>query len=200
MSADETKRFYALEPEQQLPATAILSAGKQWARHAQQVLLGELDRVSIENLMAAVLLHDHALRVANFTNAFMLCGVMSRMSQALQINLEYSSDVLCENPSSGPSATVRESRRRLMWSCWTADALVGSGVDSLTILDERDIKIQLPCNDRNFIHQIPCITETLEAGQVLSFVDSLPHKDFSGNMGITAQFLRHIKTRRKVLR
>lgn len=31
------------------------------------------------------------------------------------------------------------------------DALVGSGVDQLTLMDERDIKIQLPCNARNFI-------------------------------------------------
>jgi Fungal specific transcription factor domain len=150
--------------------------------------------------MATVLMHDYALRMGNFTNAFMLCGLMSRMSQALQINLEYSTDVLCEGSSSGPSVTVRESRRRLMWSCWVADTLVGSGVKQLTILDEKDVKIQLPCNDRNFAQQLPCITEVLENGQVLPFVDAeLTSTSPLQNMGIIAQFLRHIQTRKRVL-
>lgn len=150
--------------------------------------------------MATVLLHDYALRMGNFTNAFMLCGIMSRMSQALQINLEYSTDVLCEDSSSGPSVTVRESRRRLMWSCWVADTLVGSGVKQLTILDEKDINIQLPCNDRNFIQQLPCVTEILENGHVLPFVDSeLTSTSPRQNMGIMAHFIRHIQLRKLVL-
>ena len=150
--------------------------------------------------MATVLLHDHALRMGNFTNAFMLCGIACRMSQALQINLEYSTDILCQEAYSGPSVTERESRRRVMWSCWAADALVGSGVNQLTTLDLAEMKIQLPCTDRNFLHQLPLITETMEAGQVLPFLDPMLAVSSSQNIGIAAFYLRHIRTRQRVLR
>lgn len=139
--------------------------------------------------------------MGNFANAFMLSGLITRMTQALQINLEYNTDVLCQNNDVGPSITARESRRRLMWSCYVLDALVGSGVDQLTLVDEKDMKIQLPCNERNFIQQIPCLTETLEPGSWLSFVhEGVDSSAILPNMGIMAYFVRHISIRKRVLR
>ncbi|CAG7936159.1 unnamed protein product [Penicillium salamii] len=160
-------QFFALnhsESVQTLPPRAVLFAGKQWARVTQRLILEALDTVTIENLMAAVLLHDYAVRQGNFANAFMLSGITTRMTQALQINLEYNTDILCRDDVEGLSVTEKESRRRLMGSCYVMDALVGSGVDQLTLMDERDIKIQLPCNERNFTQQLPCLTETLSPG------------------------------------
>lgn len=147
------------------------------------------------------MLHDHAVRMGNFANAFMLSGLITRMTQALQINLEYNTDVLCQNVEVGPSVTARESRRRLMWSCYIMDALVGSGVDQLTLVDEKDMKIQLPCNERNFIQQIPCLTETLEPGNWLKFIPGELESDaLMPNMGMMAYFIRHISIRKRVLR
>jgi hypothetical protein len=147
-----------------------------------------------------VLLYDYELRMGNFANAFMLSAITARMAQALQINLEYSTDVLCQDGETALSASDKESRRRLMWACYITDALVGSGVDQLTLIDEKDIKIQLPCNERSFLQQRPCITEILKRGQVLRFFppEIIPN-DPAENMGIMAYFIRHIEIRKRVL-
>lgn len=148
-----------------------------------------------------MLLHDYAVRMGNFANAFMLSGITTRMTQALQINLEYNTDILCHDTEEGLSVTEKESRRRLMWSCYIMDALVGSGVDQLTLMEERDIKIQLPCNERNFIQQVPCLTETLAPGSWLKILPGHVETDtLLPNMGIMAYFIRHISIRKRVLR
>ncbi|CAK1365987.1 putative transcriptional regulatory protein [Cercospora beticola] len=196
--------FYAVEYETSrniaLPINP-LDSGKHWALHANNLILARLNRISVENLMAAVLLHDYEIRMGNYSNAFMLSAITARMAQALQINLEHSTDVLCREPGNGPSASVKESRRRLMWACYITDALVGSGIDQLTLIDEADIKIQLPCNERNFVLEEPCITETLEEGHMLKFLPPELLPTFPQDcMGMTAFYLRHISTRRKVLK
>ncbi|KGO43058.1 Transcription factor, fungi [Penicillium expansum] len=179
----------------------VLLAGTQWAKIAQRLILETIDRVTIESLMAAVLLHDYAVRLGNFANAFMLSGLTTRMTQALQINLEYNTDILCQDTENGLPVTAKESRRRLMWSCYIMDALVGSGVDQLTLMDERDIKIQLPCNERNFTQNVPCITETLYPGSWLKILpEDSDTKTLLPNMGIMAYFIRHISIRKRVLR
>ncbi|KAJ5894998.1 hypothetical protein N7495_006689 [Penicillium taxi] len=178
----------------------ILHAGSQWSKTAQRLILESLDTVTVENLMASVLLHDYAIRMGNFANAFMLSGLITRMTQALQINLEYNTDILCQNTEVGPSVTERESRRRLMWCCYVTDALVGSGVDQLTLVDERDMKIQLPCNERNFIQKIAYPTEILDPGNCLKFIPNEQLNLMMPNMGIMAIFIRHIAIRKKVLR
>lgn len=197
--------FFAVETEMSrnapLPINP-LDAGKCWAERAQKLILARLDRISVENLMAAVLLHDYEIRMGNYSNAFMLSSITARMAQALQINLEHSTDVLCRDTGhTGPSASVKESRRRLMWCCYITDSLVGSGIDQLTLIETSEIKIQLPCNERNFVLEEPCITETLEPGQMLGFLprELLPKFPLDC-MGMTAFYIRHIATRRKVLR
>ncbi|KAJ5243522.1 uncharacterized protein N7469_001849, partial [Penicillium citrinum] len=180
---------------------AILHAGSQWAKQAQRLILETLEIVTIDNLMASVLLHDYDIRMGDFSKAFMISGLITRMTQALQINLEYNTDILCQNDDTGLTVTEKESRRRLMWSCYVMDALVGSGVDQLTLVDEKDMKIQLPCNERNFVQQIPCLTETLETGNCLKFMgDYVDNKTILPNMGMMAYFVRHISIRKKVLR
>lgn len=137
----------------------------------------------------------------DYANAFMLSSITARMAQAWQINLEYSTDVLCLQTENGPSASAKESRRRLMWSCYDTDALVGSGFDQLTLVDEKDIKIQLPCDERSLLLQMPCITQVLERGQVLKFPPpGLIPANPEDNMGMMAYFVRHMEIRKRVLR
>ncbi|KAL2863137.1 transcription factor domain-containing protein [Aspergillus lucknowensis] len=196
-------QFHALEyssVSQPLPPKFILRAGCRWAETAYSVILQELDKISIDNLMATQLLYDYALRVGNFAQAFMLGGLTARMAQALQINLEYSTDVLCQDTGRNLSVQEREGRRRLMWSCFVTDALLGSGVDQLTLVEEKDVKIQLPCNERRFLQDDPCITRTLDGG-VLGFLrpEVIPANP-DENMGIMAYFIQHIRIRKQVLR
>lgn len=80
------------------------------------------------------------------------------------------------------------------------DSWVGSGVDQLTMINDKDIKIQLPCNDRNFLQQIPSITETVMEGHFLPFIpENLRPDNANHNMGMMAQFVRVAETRKKVL-
>ncbi|KAH9209569.1 fungal-specific transcription factor domain-containing protein [Leptodontidium sp. 2 PMI_412] len=179
----------------------IFLAGNEWAEEAKRLCYSELNTISMENLMASVLLHDHEIRIGNYSSAFTLSGACVRMAQALQLNLEYSADILCTKSISSPSPCSREARRRLMWSIYVMDSWVGSGVDQLTLLNDFDLKIQLPCHERNFNLQIPGITETLEEGNVLPFIPQHQRppqpKD---NMGLMAYFARLVCIRKKVLR
>ena len=81
------------------------------------------------------------------------------------------------------------------------DSWVGSGVDQLTLLEDCDIKIQLPCHSRNFLLQIPCVTEILDEGKVLRFLPrELVPPSPKENMGMAAYFIRLVRIRKKVLR
>lgn len=194
--------FVAAESEEATePPTRTLAAGSQWAKRAQHLILTQLGDIAVENLMAAILLHDYELRMGNFGNAFMLSGITARMAQALQINLEHSTDVLCHKSHSGPGASAKESRRRLMWCCYITDSMIGNGVDQLTLIKEADLKIQLPCSERSFLLQTACVTEVLQPGQFLDFLppEVIPARPMD-NMGIRAYYIRYIAIRRKVLK
>lgn len=132
----------------------------------------------------------------------MVSGLAVRMAHALQVNVEHSPDILCaDGNESAPSALEKESRRRLMWACYILDAWTGSGIDQLTLLREADIKIQLPCNERNFRLRIPCVTETLGVGHVLQFLPPaiVPRRPAS-NMGIMAYYIRIVTLWKRVVR
>ncbi|KIW47518.1 uncharacterized protein PV06_00211 [Exophiala oligosperma] len=197
-------QFYALEYSEtveQFPPKTILAAGSQWAATARSLLLGSFDQISVENLMTAQLLYDYSLRMANYTQAFMLSALMTRMTHALQINLEYTDDILGHHVDSNSlSVTARESRRRLMWSCYITDAQCGSGVDQLMLLEDKDIKIQLPCDEQNFLQERPCITRML-SGSPLPFVPvDLVSANSTNTISIAAYFIQHIEIRKRVLK
>ncbi|VUC24396.1 unnamed protein product [Clonostachys rosea] len=195
-------QFYALEHSdtvQPLPTSFILKAGCHWAKTAQRLLLENTGRISVEGLMTAQLLYDYALRMAKFSQAFILSALMVRMAQALQINLEYSTDLYNEGPNVDLSTTVRESRRRLMWSCYVTDVLCGSGVDQLMLIHEKDIKIQLPCNDWSFLHERACVTSSLQGGALDIAPKDLTPSDLTDNMGMLAFFIQQTEIRKRVL-
>lgn len=132
----------------------------------------------------------------------MLSGMAVRMAQALKINNEFSADILCaENGSGAPSVASRESRRRLMWSCYVIDSVTGRGAEQLTMLREKDIDIQLPCNERNFGLRIASVTETLGVGHVLQFLSPaiVPPKP-AGNMGIMAYYIRIVTLGKRIIK
>lgn len=140
--------------------------------------------------------------MGEYSQALMISGLAVRMAHALKINTEYSADIMCaESLESAPSVVSRESRRRLMWACYVLDAWAGSGTDQLTLLRENDIKIQLPCNERNFGLRIPSVTETLGVGHVLQFLPpSVVPRRPAENMGIMAYYIRIVTLWKKIVR
>lgn len=198
-------RFYALdysETQESLPRELIQHAGSQWAKIAEEMFFAEYSTISVTKLKVLVLLHDHEARSGNYAGSFLLTGLIIRMAHALQINKEYSTDILCKEESSvSNEVSLRESRRRLMWACYMVDVWAGSGVDQLTILNERDIKLQLPCNERQFLLQIPNVTERLQPGEILDFIApaDIPEKPYD-NMGMSAYYVRVVHIWQRVLR
>ncbi|KAK7419423.1 hypothetical protein QQX98_003375 [Neonectria punicea] len=197
--------FYALSlnaEDQAAKSSLIRSAGNLWAKKAELLVLTNFGKISIQRLMTCVLLYDFHFRLGEYTQALMLSGLAVRMAHALQVNIEYSPDILCAESNEGaPPAVEKESRRRLMWACYILDAWTGSGVDQLTLLREADIKIQLPCNERNFRLRIPCVTETLGVGHVLQFLPPaiVPRRP-AANMGIMAYYIRIVTLWKRVVR
>jgi hypothetical protein len=55
----------------------------------------------------------------------------------------------------GSDACGQESRRRLMWSCFVLDSMVGSGVDAHNISKYSLPEIPLPAADSDFLTQFP---------------------------------------------
>ncbi|KAF4950568.1 hypothetical protein FSARC_13136 [Fusarium sarcochroum] len=193
-------KFYALAldvEDQDAKAILIRAAGNNWAKKAEMLILTNFGIAK-----TCILLYDFHFRLGEYTQALMLSGLAVRMAHALQLNIEFSPDVLCaEANESSPPAVEKESRRRLMWACYILDAWTGSGVDQLTLLREADIKIQLPCNERNFRLRIPCVTETLGVGHVLQFLPPaiVPRRP-AANMGIMAYYIRIVTLWKRVVR
>lgn len=146
-----------------------------------------------------MLLYDFHYRLGEYGQTLMLSGLAVRMAQALRINNEYSRDILCTE-STSPSVVARESRRRLMWAVYALDAWTGRGNEQLTLLRGSDIKIQLPCNERNFGLRIPSVTETLGVGHVLQFLppSAVPARP-ADNMGIMACYIRIVTLWKRIV-
>jgi Fungal specific transcription factor domain/Fungal Zn(2)-Cys(6) binuclear cluster domain len=187
-----TKTNHAEAPE-------LWEMGNQWANHAHQLLTTSMSSISISNLMSVILLHEHESRAGKLSVCFLLTGLAARMSQALQINLEYDFDVLCSD--STMNSTEKESRRRLMWACYLLDSVTSAGVKQLQLIDESDIKIQLPCSEDNFLFERPSITETMTPGETLKFVNIFDQPiSPTSNMDYRAYTIRIMYIRNRVLK
>jgi len=127
--------------------------GERCIEESAAQCLAELEKPSILRLQALVIVVKHRILAKRFTSAFMLHAIASRFAAALRLNHE--SPNLC--------FLARESRRRLMWSIYMIDsALAGGQPDFALWADpERQIHIQLPCNERHFEFDLPEITEPL---------------------------------------
>ncbi|KAI1372100.1 hypothetical protein F4677DRAFT_274543 [Hypoxylon crocopeplum] len=195
-------RFYALDCYHQTQSGLgyAVSAGRGWASRAHNIILGgDLNTVSVENLMATVLLHDYQLRVGNYANAFIVTGIAARMVQLLKINTEPSPGGPGVGLASTADTRTRESKRRLAWSCFTMETGL-NGLEQLDMFGENDIKLQLPCNERNFIQGIPCITEVLQQGHIHDCVPQHTRPaNAAQNMGLVAHSVRLAWLRKKVL-
>jgi hypothetical protein len=198
-------KFYALDWSESfspLSKELIQSAGMQWGKIAEEMFFADYSTISITKLKVLILLHDQEARTGNYAGSFLLTGLVIRMAHALQLNNEVSADIMCKEEGGSPNeASVRESRRRLMWACYMIDVWAGSGVDHLTMLSEKDLKIQLPCNERQFSLQIPVVTERLKEGDIIDFIpaEDVPEKP-KENLGMAAYYVRIVSIWRRVLR
>ncbi len=84
-------KFCALaysEAEQAQPAKLVQAAGHEWAKAAEVALMTNYGRITVANLMVAVLLYDYRARLGDFAHALVMSGVTTRLAHALQLNME----------------------------------------------------------------------------------------------------------------
>jgi len=127
--------------------------GEQCVEESASLCLAQLEKPSILRLQALVIVVKHRLLSKRFSSAFMLHSIASRFAAALRLNHE--SPSLC--------FLARESRRRLMWSIYMIDSGLAAGQADFALWGdaERQIHIQLPCNERHFEFDLPEVTEQL---------------------------------------
>lgn len=127
--------------------------GNRCIEEAVSLCLADLEKPTIPHLQALVIAIKHRMLSKRFSGAFMLHAIASRFATALRLNHE--NPDLC--------FLARESRRRLMWSLYMLDSSLSAGQPEFALWAdaERQIHVQLPCNERNFDFDLPEPTETL---------------------------------------
>ena len=137
----------------------------QWAREARIAILSEVDRFSETRLATLLVLFHHEYNCGRFASSWMLVGLAVRMAYALRCNIEAEDDTtLPSTPVSHPRPMTwiaRETRRRLMWSAFCADRFASAAVPHYTSCESATVLCRLPCNNHNFIHDIPVNSMTL---------------------------------------
>jgi hypothetical protein len=99
---------------------------------------------------------EYSIRTGQNATVFMLAGCCHRMSRLLHLDSEAPTD------KSPLSPTMFESRRRILWSCYLLDAMVGAGVDENLAWTSSAPEIRLPCAEIEFLHQKPSTSAMLE--------------------------------------
>ncbi|TPX16867.1 uncharacterized protein E0L32_003429 [Thyridium curvatum] len=156
----------------------IRAQGAAWAQCALVMTRSQAHRISVNNLMCLVLLHEYFARVDEVSQCFILGSLACRLAQALQLNVEYDEDYECR--SSALSATEKETRRRLMWACYILDFACSGGLDPIKMFEEEDVSIQMPADEQGFFYRTAGMTSFLKP------IGQLAHQDHLGLGVITS--------------
>ncbi|KAK7408600.1 hypothetical protein QQX98_009248 [Neonectria punicea] len=130
---------------------------KAWAQEAEQIILDRLERPSIFQLQASLLLIRYRAGVGQFPRAFIMAGLAARWALALRLNYEHS--------RLGPVA--QEVRRRTFWSLYLLEDSFCVGLKEFDLFDPDTIHLQLPCEDVDFHQERPVSTGYLQPGKGL---------------------------------
>ncbi|KAF5970679.1 regulator of drug sensitivity 1 [Fusarium bulbicola] len=125
--------------------------GRLWAEESQAMVMGEIGRPTLMTAMTLVLLCDFALQTGQDALAFMLCGCCHSAARLLALDRPVPSS---NNGESPPDNILTESRRRVLWSCFILDSIVGSGVDENLRWRDGAPQIPLPRSDQSFLSQV----------------------------------------------
>ncbi|KAL8419371.1 hypothetical protein RB594_002554 [Gaeumannomyces avenae] len=163
--------------------------GAKCIDEAEASVLRELDKPSTLKLQTLVLIIRHRILHRRFPSAFMLHAIASRFAVALRLNHE--SPRLC--------FLAQESRRRLMWSVYMIDTSIAAGHTDFGLWEQRpsSIRVQLPCNERNFDFDLPEVTEPLD--QPSTGPGGMAPPPMSENIGFLALHIRVHLLRSRIL-
>ncbi|RKK11786.1 hypothetical protein BFJ66_g10462 [Fusarium oxysporum f. sp. cepae] len=124
--------------------------GKIWAEESQALVMREIGKPTLMTAMTLVLLCEFALHTGQDALAFMLCGCCHSAARLLALDRptppSNSGEVSEDN-------ILIEARRRVLWSCFILDSIVGSGVNENLRWRDGAPQIPLPSSDQSFLSQ-----------------------------------------------
>ena len=125
--------------------------GDKCIDEAESLIFADLEKPSTVKVQALALIIKHRWASGRFSSAFMLLGIASRFAVVLRLNHEQPH--LC--------FLAQESRRRLMWALYMMDSGAAGGYEDFAQWSAERVRLQLPCNERNFEFDLPQKTEGL---------------------------------------
>lgn len=140
-----------LDPDSALP--------DNWAEECRRLVIPDIfSRASTTNLQTLLLLQRYEWHRGAHLSAYFVAALATRLATALQLEAEPSS-----NRSNAPHlpVTVMETRRRLIWSCFTMDSVPDGSTRPLrSALDPFSIEARLPCDERSYWLGLNTVTDT----------------------------------------
>lgn len=123
-----------------------------WADECRRLVMLEIfSPPSTTTLQALLLLQRFEWHRASHVAAWFLSGLAVRLAHGLQLNLEIAQNAGGDSREGrAVPVTVREARRRLIWSCFVMESLIENGRRPLASLDAGAIEVRLPCNEQAF--------------------------------------------------
>ncbi|KAF5566557.1 regulator of drug sensitivity 1 [Fusarium napiforme] len=125
--------------------------GRLWAEESQAMVMREISKPTLMTAMTLVLLCDFALQTGQDALAFMLCGCCHSAAQLLALDRPM---LPSNNGEKSKDSILAESQRRVLWSCFILDSIVGSGVNENLRWRDGPPQIPLPSSDQTFLSQI----------------------------------------------
>jgi hypothetical protein len=187
---------FVIEPTASHPDGGPRAAA--WRRELRASLIDQVGRLSSVDLACLILLIRHELNTGNYGSSWILFAIAVRIAYGLQMNDD-------TNLRQLPSTWIeQESRRRMMWSCIALDAFFADGFREHELCGAGTFdRLQLPCSERNFSFQVPCITSRLPPCDEPSLDFAAPmHDQVQGGRdeGLTSHWIRMVIIRRGVLK
>ncbi|KAK7415441.1 hypothetical protein QQX98_005892 [Neonectria punicea] len=165
-----------------------------WAKEAKTLLI--LEDMTPDTVATALVLARHEVNCGNFASAWMLSSIASRAALALGLNNESCTD------DSNMSCTEQETRRRLFWACYCLDRMMSTGLSELLILRAEHIRLQLPCEEYQYMFGIPCWTPITNVEQEMPNMErlSLDQLQAQADIGMFGHYVQIMQMRFCILK
>lgn len=121
-----------------------------WADECRRLVMRDIfSPPSTTTLQALLLLQRLEWHRGGHVAAWFISGLAIRLAHGLQMNLEIAGGGPATDARVVP-VTLRETRRRLTWSCFVMESMIENGRSPLASLDVASIEVRLPCTERSF--------------------------------------------------
>ncbi|KAH6611510.1 fungal transcriptional regulatory [Trichoderma cornu-damae] len=157
--------------------------GSRCIDDAEALVLADYGRPSVAKVQALVFIIKHHILCNKFPSAFVLHSFASRYAAALRLNHE----------APHLRFLAQESRRRLMWAMYCIDTSICGGYPDFVLWRADQIRVGLPCNERNFEFDLPQHTEKLVPDS------HQPRPPLAEDVGTLALHARILHIRQKIV-